>query len=59
MPNCKVDMNACIDSGLYGATHPEIFAFGDDGMAEVIADGDEASIEDAVANCPAGAISAE
>lgn len=59
MPNCKVDKDACIGCGLCIGTHPEIFAFGDDGMAEVIADGDEASIEDAVANCPAGAISAE
>ena len=59
MPKPKIDNEACIGCGLCVGNHPEIFAFADDGKAEVIADGDDASLEDAIANCPVGAISAE
>jgi ferredoxin len=59
MPNCKIDKDACIGCGLCVGTHPEIFAFADDGKAEIIGEGDDAAIEDAAANCPVGAIAAE
>lgn len=56
MPKPKIDNEACIGCGLCVGTHPELFGFGDDGKAEVIGEGDDAAIEDAVANCPVGAI---
>lgn len=52
-----VDKEACIGCGLCVGSHPEIFAFDDEGKADVIAEGDEAEVEDAVASCPVAAIS--
>ena len=52
----KIDKDACIGCGLCIGTHPEMFAFGDDGKAEVVGEGDAASLEDAIANCPVAAI---
>lgn len=59
MPTPKVDKDACIGCGLCVGSHPEIFTFADDGKAEVIGEGDDAAVEDAVTSCPVGAISAE
>ena len=54
----KVIVNAdeCIGCGACVGAHSDIFAFNDDGKAEVIADGDEADIADAIASCPVQAI---
>ena len=59
MPKPTIDRDACIGCALCFSTHPEIFALADDGKAEVIGEGDDAAIEDAVANCPVGAIANE
>ncbi len=59
MPKCKIDKDACIGCGLCVGTYPEVFAFADDGKAEVVGEADDASLEDAIANCPVGAIAAE
>ncbi len=53
----KVDQDTCIGCGLCVGSHPSIFEFGDDGKATAVAEGDEAEIEDAIANCPVQAIS--
>jgi len=53
----KVDAEACIGCGLCIGSHSDIFAFNDEGKAEVVAEGDDADVEDAIANCPVQAIS--
>lgn len=52
-----VDSEACIGCGLCAGTHPDIFAINDEGKAEVIGEGEDADVEDAIASCPVGAIS--
>lgn len=52
----KVDSDACIGCGLCIGTHPDLFAFSAEGKAEVIAEGEDADVEDAIANCPVQAI---
>lgn len=53
----KVDTDNCVGCGLCVGSHPEVFEFDDDGKAKVIADTDEATAEEAIGSCPAGAIS--
>ena len=52
-----VDKEACIGCGLCVGSHPEIFAFDDEGKADVIAEGEDADVDDAIASCPVSAIS--
>ena len=53
----KVDQDVCIGCGLCVGSLPSIFEFGDDGKAQAIEAGDDAEIDDAIANCPVQAIS--
>lgn len=53
----KVDSDTCIGCGLCVGTYDSAFTFDDDGKAKVIGELDESSAEDAIANCPVGAIS--
>ena len=59
----QVNKEACIACGLCFGTHPEYFAFGADGKAEVIKQPETneeiASVHEAIANCPVWAISDE
>jgi ferredoxin len=55
----KVDKDACIGCGLCVGTYAQAFEFDDEGKARVIGTLDEASADDAIANCPASAISKE
>ena len=55
----SVDKDLCIACGLCVGTAPSIFNFGDDGKAEAGVVDDEAAAEEAVNNCPVGAIKAE
>ena len=57
-----VKKDVCIGCGLCTSTAPEVFAFGDDGLAEVVAEvaADlEASADEAAASCPVSAIEVE
>lgn len=59
MAKVSVNKDLCIGCGACTGICPSCFAIGDDGKAEVIAqpaEGD-ASVNDAVASCPVGAIS--
>ena len=51
-----VDNEMCIGCGLCVGSHPEAFDFDDEGKAKVIGELDDEGLEDAVANCPVGAI---
>lgn len=51
-----VNTDACIGCGLCVGNYPEAFEFDDEGKATVVAELDEATAEDAIANCPAAAI---
>jgi ferredoxin len=53
----KVDSDICIGCGLCVGTHSDIFEFDDNGKAHAIAEGDDADVDDAIANCPVQAIS--
>lgn len=55
----KVNKDACVGCGLCVGTFPEVFEFDDDNKAHVVGAADEASAEDAIASCPAGAIEKE
>lgn len=55
---CKVNPDACIGCGLCAASHPEAFELDDEGKAKCIG-GDDEALDDAVANCPVGAIEEE
>ena len=57
MKKPNVDKDMCIGCGLCVGAHGDIFAFDDEGKAEVIAEGEDADVEDAVASCPVQAIS--
>jgi ferredoxin len=52
----KLEKTVCIGCGVCVGTFPEDFKFGDDGLAEAIADVAE---EESAACCPCGAISVE
>lgn len=51
-----VNKDACIGCGLCVGSYPETFEFNEEGKATVIADMDEAVVDEAISNCPAGAI---
>ena len=57
----QVDKDLCIACGLCFSTHPDFFALGADGKAEAIkqttTDEEMASVQEAIDNCPVGAIS--
>lgn len=53
----------CIGCGLCESTCPDVFAIGDEGVAEPVVDevpaDDEDSAQEAADNCPVGAITVE
>lgn len=53
----------CIGCGLCESTCDDVFKIGDEGTAEVVVDevpaDDEDAVNEAVENCPVGAITAE
>ena len=53
----RVDSDACIGCGLCVGTCPAVFEFNDEGKAVDVAEGEDAEIDDAIANCPVQAIS--
>ena len=57
MVKLVVDGDTCIGCGLCVGTYSDVFTFNDDGKATVIAEMDETLAEDAIGNCPVGAIS--
>jgi len=59
MANPTVDSDLCVSCGLCAQVCPDVFELGDSGIAQV-KDGADASadcIQDAVDQCPVGAIS--
>jgi len=60
MLNPTVDKDLCVSCGLCSQVCPEVFEEGPDGTGQVKADADlnAACIQDAVDQCPVGAISA-
>ena len=56
MVKLTVDGDSCIGCGLCVGTYGDVFAFDDEGKASVIAEIDESLAQDAIANCPVGAI---
>lgn len=56
----SVNKDVCIGCGLCVGSVPAVFEFGDDGKAQAIAGAsDDAGVEEAVKNCPVGAIEAK
>lgn len=59
----KVDTAKCSGIGLCEVTAPEVFEVGDDGQAHAInpepTDDERAAVEQAVTDCPTGALSVE
>lgn len=55
----KVDKDICIGCGLCNGMHPEAFELDDEGKAALVEGAEAEAVEDAAANCPVGAISAE
>lgn len=53
----KVDSDMCVGCGMCVSTFPDAFGFDENGKAVVVGEIDEASAEEAIASCPAGAIS--
>jgi len=53
----KVDSDVCVGCGLCVGSFPDTFEFDENGKARVHGDIEEASADEAVGNCPAGAIS--
>jgi len=53
----KVDSEACVGCGLCVGSFPDAFEFDEEGKARVHGDMEEASADEVIANCPAGAIS--
>ena len=51
-----VNTDTCIGCGLCVGNYPEAFEFDDEGKAKVIAELDESTADDAIANCPAAPI---
>lgn len=54
----NVNKDVCIGCGLCVGSLPEVFEFGDDGKAQVLAGvaTDEAAVKEAATNCPVSAI---
>ncbi|AEF39473.1 ferredoxin [Hoyosella subflava] len=56
----QVDTNACVGTGFCEAIRSDIFEVGDDGvvtlLTEEFTEADRADLEDAVAQCPMGAL---
>ena len=56
-----VDRNRCSGIGMCEATEPTVFEVGDDGQSQVIneepAAAEMPTVEQAIASCPAGALS--
>ena len=59
MPNAKVNKDLCIACCLCVASAPGTFTFSDEGPAEGGPIDDEAAVQEAIANCPVGAIEEE
>ena len=59
----QVSQDLCIGCGLCNSLVPSVFEMGDDGLAkatvDVVADADDAAVEDAAASCPVAAITVE
>lgn len=59
----KVDTTKCSGIGLCEATAPAVFEIGDDGQANAInpepTEDERAEVDEAVHNCPTGALSIE
>lgn len=55
----RVDELKCSGIGMCEMTAPEVFEIGEDGQAHVVGDPDvdRASTEEAISNCPTGALS--
>ena len=52
-----VDQDTCIGCGMCVGTCPDAFRLNGEGKAECYAEGDDASVQEAIDNCPFGAIS--
>ncbi|MBB3039166.1 ferredoxin [Hoyosella altamirensis] len=56
----QVDTNACVGTGFCEAIRSDIFEVGDDGvvtlLTEEFTEADRADLDDAVAQCPMGAL---
>ncbi len=52
-----VNKDLCVGCGLCVGSYSDVFTFDADNKAEVIAECDDSVAEEAVASCPAGAIS--
>lgn len=54
----EVDKDTCMGTGACEYTAPDVFEVGDEGVVEVIGpvNGDDKSVREAVAECPAGAL---
>lgn len=62
MTKVTINKDLCIGCGACTGIASDVFAFADDGKAEVVAEvtaDNEASVEEAVAGCPVQAIEAE
>lgn len=62
MKTVKVNKDGCIGCGACTGIASDVFAFDDEGKAEVVAEvtsDNEASVEEAVAGCPVQAIEVE
>jgi ferredoxin len=53
----KIDKKKCIGCGACVATCPEVFELGEDGKAIVKADKKLPCVQEAIEDCPVGAIS--
>ncbi|MFA6667311.1 MAG: ferredoxin [Bacilli bacterium] len=53
----KVDSDTCVGCGLCVGSFPDTFEFDENGKAKVHGDIDEGGADEAIGNCPAGAIS--
>lgn len=56
MKKLKVNKDGCIGCGLCNATFPDAFVLDENGLADCVAELDDAQAEEAVSNCPAAAI---
>ncbi|MDO4621013.1 MAG: ferredoxin [Lachnospiraceae bacterium] len=54
-----VDQNSCVGCGMCTGIAPEVFRMNETGSAEAYAEGDDASVKEAIDSCPVEAISEE